>query len=216
MMTDLFDLAVPARGATPRHKLFFALRPDPDTAERIFEFAERMGRRHGLAGRPTPPERLHVSLNGLGAHPATPRALVDVAVRAVEGLAWPRFVVGLDRLATWGRGAGKRPLVLWSDDGLIGARRLHAALHERLFDEGAVRGRERDFNPHLTVLRDAAALAERFIPPISFWAEEIWLIDSLHGAARHDILGRWTLGADKTIGAHASRVSLALRPLGGR
>ena len=194
-MPDLFD--PPPRHAieaAARHKIFFAVRPEPEAAGRMFRFAEAQRRRLGLTGRPTPPERLHISLNGLGRHVAPPERLIAAATGAVSGLAWLSFIVALDRLGTWGRGAGKRPLVLWSDEGLIGVSRLHEAIQTRLVGARVVRGPERAFCPHLTLLRDAAVAPERRVGPFMWRVRELVLLDSLHGEGRHEVLDRWPLG----------------------
>lgn len=204
-MSDLFPSTSTRDDQEPRHKLFFAIRPPPDVAGRLFAFAEGLRDQHKLTGWPTPAARLHISLNGLGRFEAPPAGLVAAGREAAAALAWPSFVVALDRLGTWGRGAGKRPLVMWSDEGLIGVHRLHEALHGRLLRAGAARGPARDFNPHLTLLRDAQPVTARPVGPISWRVGELVLLDSLHGEGRHDVLGRWPLGAPETGGPSRDR-----------
>ena len=194
-MTDLFDRDPALDMEVSRHKLFFALRPEGEAAARVADLTEGLRRRHGLAGWPTPAGRLHISLNGLGRHHRCPDGLVTAVRAALHGLAWPSFVVALDRCGSWGRGEGKRPVVLWADDGLIGARLLFEAIHHRLGAAHVVRGPVRDFNPHMTLLRDETNVAERRVEPVAWRVRELVLLDSVHGAARHEVLARWPLRA---------------------
>src|SRR5258706_15648280 len=100
-MSDLFDPTQTAGPLAARHKIFFALRPDPVSANRIFRSTERLRRLRGLSGWPTRAERLHISLNGLGAYEAPPAQLIAAAAAGMDGLTWPSFGVALDRLGTW-------------------------------------------------------------------------------------------------------------------
>jgi RNA 2',3'-cyclic 3'-phosphodiesterase len=177
------------------HNLFFALRPDAEAAAHIARLTARLRDEHGLTGRAVDADRLHISLNSLGAHPELPEQLVAKVIAAVATVAMPPFLVALNRVATWKGGVDRRPLVLWGDEGVIGVETLHAKIHAALVAEGLARRRARPMMPHLTVLRDAIEMPEEVIAPVRWTVREFVLVDSLRGEGRHVVLGRWPLGA---------------------
>lgn len=174
--------------------VYFALQPPPqaarDARRRLIDGATRWG----LTGRPVPPERLHVSLCGVGVFPQVPDRLADVARRAGAAVRQRPFKVAFNRIGAWGRGSGPRPLVLWGDEGVIGVERLHEALHATLRQAGLTTGRPRQIWPHMTLVRDRAAVPETFVSPVSWEVGEFVLLASRHGASRHEVLGRFPLG----------------------
>ena len=174
-------------------KLFFALRPPAETAEALESLAGDMRRRFKAPGPAMPKDRLHVSLNSLGAHVRRPEALVRQAVEAAATLRAPAFVLAFNRLGSWGRGDGVRPVVLWGDDGVIGAELLHVALHRVLSAVNLAPRRPQEIAPHVTLWRDARGVPETFVGPIQWRARELVLLLSAHGHGRHELLGRWRL-----------------------
>ena len=193
-MPDLFSLSPGAEAEGPvRHKVFFAIRPTEGTAEGIHRSAHRERLRRCMTGWLTPPERLHVSLNSLGAHGEPPQRLIAPAVEACGSIPVRPFVVSFNRLGSWGRGDGQRPFVLRGDEGMAGVYALHDAIHRVLAQAGLVRPRQRDFEPHLTLLRDRIEAPEEFIEPVSWRVQEFVLLDSIHGEGRHEVLGCWAL-----------------------
>lgn len=186
-----------SRGCRPLpsgvHKVFFALRPPAPTAAQIDSMARGWRRETETAGALTPPERLHVSLNGLGAYRQPPRDLVRRAGAVVPGLRVRPFRLALNRLGGWGRGEGDHPVVLWGDEGVIGAERLHDALHAALAAADLVPRTPSPFAPHVTLWRQARRSPERAITPVSWWVDELLLLASVQGEGRHEVLGRWRL-----------------------
>ncbi|MEO8114047.1 MAG: 2'-5' RNA ligase family protein [Phenylobacterium sp.] len=179
--------------ATGKNRLFFALRPEAAPAAEARRLAERLRRAHGLAARPVASERLHISLNFLAALSRPDPQVIDRAKAAVADVRTPAFVVALDRVGTWGRGVGARPVVIHADDGVTGVRRLHAAIHAALAGAGLVRRLEPEIEPHLTLLRDTVAVPLEFIAPVSWRVGEFVLLNSPRNEGRHEVLGRWPL-----------------------
>jgi 2'-5' RNA ligase len=195
-MSDLFYASPPGQADGPaRHKIFFALRPPPAAGDELHRLAQREHARRGMTGRPMPPERLHASLNGLGRHPEPPRRLIAGAMEACGTIHVRPFVVSFNRLGSWGRGDGALAFVLRGDDGVAGVHALHDAIHRVLVEAGLVHPRPRDFEPHLTLLRDRTVVPEAFIEPVSWQVGEFVLLDSIHGEGRHELLGCWTLAS---------------------
>jgi 2'-5' RNA ligase len=193
-VSDLFSLSpVSDADGSARHKIFFAVRPTEAAADGIHCLAQGERLRHGMTGWPTPRERLHTSLNGLGGHREPPQRLIAKAVAACGTISAPPFVISFNRLGSWGRGGGQRALVLRGDEGVAGAFALHEAIHRVLAEARLVHPRERDFEPHLTLLRDRIEAPQAFIEPVSWRVREFVLLDSIHGEGRHEVLGRWAL-----------------------
>jgi 2'-5' RNA ligase len=179
--------------AAPRHYIFFAIRPTPEAAERISRLAAEFRKRYSLTGQPVAPEHLHISLNFVGQFAEPDRQVIDRAKAAVAEVAMPPFVVALDRVGSWGRGDGPKPMVLRGDDGVIGANLLHEQIHAALARAGSVGKAEPQIAPHLTLLRDKAEAPMQFIDPVTWAVEEFVLLDSVRGQGRHALLGRWRL-----------------------
>jgi 2'-5' RNA ligase len=181
------------RGDGPEHNLFFALGPPPEAADQIVRLTDPMFRSGELKGPRVARERLHISLNSLGVHATPPRRLIDAAFEAVARVSAPAFVVALDRVVSYGRGAGLKPRVLTGGDGLSGIFMLYSLIHENLVRAGLIRRGRRQLSPHVTLSREAGALPEAFVDPVVWRVREFRLIDSLQGQGRHHVLGAWPL-----------------------
>ncbi len=181
----------PMRSRPSIHKLFFTIYPDAAAVRRIARLQRDIRDRAGLWGRPTAMARLHISLNGLGVFDARPGGLVAKACEAVSHIRTRSFVVAFNTVKSWS--GAPRPLVMLADEGDYGVRRLHSDIHEALAESGLVHGRERQFTPHLTLLRDWTETPEEMISSVEWRVREFRLVDSMHGEGRHDPLGRWTL-----------------------
>jgi len=189
MFTQPIAPEIPAPLAAHPAQVFFTIKPDPGAALQIQRLTDRLGPSHCLTGQIVSPDRLHVSLNSLGPHDPWSAAR---AMEAVSTIRTPPFVVAFNRLASFGRGNGPRPLVLWGDEGVIGVFRLHTAIHAALADAQVVGRRERQIEPHVTLLRDRRVVPDQPIPPIRWTVRELLLIRSVRGEG-HETLGRWPL-----------------------
>lgn len=166
-------------------RLFFALWPDS-------ALRERLGHHQSLwpwasPARPTPACKLHLTLLFMDGVPAYRLAAVrELGEEVSRG--WADFDLLLDRAAVWRHGGIAHLAPSQIPPGL---RDLHAALAER----AALRGLpfdSRPYAPHVTLGRRA----ENLIPPAAF-APLHWpvrgfaLVQSVLGAGRYDVLGRW-------------------------
>jgi 2'-5' RNA ligase len=176
-----------------RHTIFFTVRPPPEAMMCILRLGDKLSAEDELRGRRTPPDRLHVSLNGLGSYGAVPRVLIDRACGAASAIRFPSFVLAFNRVTSFGGKAGVRPLVLTGDEGMIGADMLHGQIHAALAGAGLIELRAHPFTPHLTLAWEEGQRAERVIAPISWRVREFCLVDSVHGESRHDVLAKWRL-----------------------
>ena len=173
------------RQATAR--LFFAVRPDPETANEIVERTERWRAAHGLTGRPLKPEQLHVTLCHVGdaVGPPAPE-LINVLAESAAAVAMPAFRIEFDRIMSFRNGA----FVLAADESVIGLEVLQQRLSDAL--DPSPRPARR-FVPHVTLLRDSRHVAEQPIDRIGWTAREVVLVHSLPGQTIHRDLVRLPL-----------------------
>lgn len=171
--------------------VFFALYPPPDVLRRITAVAAV----EGLNGPRVAPERLHMSLLGLGRHEALPGGVLDRIRAAATTIEAASFVVSLNHLISFATRRGPHPRVLLGDDGVVGVHALREALHQALGHAGLVAGPPGAFEPHLTLSREPRRRPEVDLEPVSWRVRDFRLIASAQGAARHDVLGTWPLEA---------------------
>jgi 2'-5' RNA ligase len=168
-------------------RLFLAVVPDAETADRIAQTARHLRVSHGLSGKPLRPEHFHVTLchieDGVG---LTPGKVEEVSACAAR-VEMPSFRVCFDRAESFRNGA----LVLRGDDGTIGLDILQQRLSDAF--DGEPR-KARSFTPHVTLLRDGHRVPEQPIEPIEWTVREVVLVHSLLGRTTHRHIARWTLG----------------------
>lgn len=176
-------------------RLFFAVHPDAQAAQRIVELAQSVRARHSLRGNPLRADRVHVTLHHLGDHAGLPESLIAAAREAAAKLITPPFEASFDCVASFAGRARKRPCVLrgGKDDSNPALLALQGALGDRLRVAGLGRYIERRFTPHVTLLYDERTLAPESVFPIGWRVREFALVHSLLGKNEHRVLGRWSL-----------------------
>jgi len=172
-----------AGAAVKRHRLFFALVPDPGVRRRVSAVQQQLA---GI-GRAVSPANLHVTLAFLGMQNA---AAIPEVCGVAAGLSFPRCRVRLDRVGEFGRGR-----VLW-----LGAESLPAPLLE--FQQALVQaltaaGIGHDPKPwkfHLTLYRRLRKAPPTLGPVAIEWDldafELIESVGSKNGVEYHS-LARW-------------------------
>jgi len=177
----------------PAHRLFFAIQPDAEAADRIQQLLGALRRRHDLTGRAIARPRLHITLAMAGASDAPPSDdTVAWARRAASRIAERPFVVALNHVQAWIGEEARGPVVLLGDEGVIGVHQMRDALKTAL---GGRTVQDAHYQPHLTLLYDRIGLLEQTIDPIRWMVRDFVLIHSPYGQGVHNILGRWPLGA---------------------
>lgn len=177
------------------HRLFFALRPDAETAGAIEAAMAGLKNATAVRHRPLKPANLHVTLHFLGDFVEFP---ADLAVRAntvAAAIKFAPFEFVLDRIASF-RGRNQSPWVLrCAPDSETGLRDFWQRLGDALTRAGLDAELERRFTPHATIAYGDAELPEAIsIAPIRWRVHEFVLIDSHIGRSRHEAIGRWPLG----------------------
>jgi len=195
-MADQFSLDGFEPPAEPTDRLFFALLPDQAAAERVAGLTQQWRRDHGLAARPIPAERLHVTLHHLGDYLGVPTHIVAEASRVAAGLRISPFTIVLDHLATFSGKPGRLPLILRGrGHGVAEVSGLQAALEMALIRAGMAKGPRAGYTPHLTLLYGDRLVQEQAIDPIVWPVREFVLVRSLMGRANYTVIGRWPLRA---------------------
>ncbi len=168
-------------------RLFFAVRPDPETAGEIAQRTGHWRAKHGLTGKPLKPEHLHVTLCHVGDATGTLSVeLIEALAERAAAVAMPAFRVEFDRVMSFRNGA----FVLCGDESVIGLEVLQQRLSDAL--DASPRPARR-FVPHVTLLRDSRHIAEQPIERIGWTAREVVLVHSLPGQTTHRDLVRMPL-----------------------
>lgn len=177
----------------PKHRLFFAIFPDADTAVRIAKLAWRVREEHKLKGRLLAAERLHVTLHHLGDHVDFPQDIVAAAREVGETIATEPFDLAFDCVGSFTGRPGNRPLTLHGGDRLTALAAFQQWLGLAMKKGGLGRWAEWSFTPHVTLLYDSQKVDEQLVDPIGWTVREFVLVHSLLGETRHISLARWPL-----------------------
>jgi 2'-5' RNA ligase len=175
-----------ALAGPPTDRLFLAVLPDAETAERIARTARHLRVSHGLTGKPLKPEHFHVTLCHIEDSVGLSSGVVEEVKACAARVEMPSFRVCFDRAGSFRNGA----LVLRGDDGTIGLDILQQRLSDALDDEPR---KARRFTPHVTLLRDGLRVPEQPIEPIEWTVREVVLVHSLLGRTTHRHVARWSL-----------------------
>jgi RNA 2',3'-cyclic 3'-phosphodiesterase len=172
--------------------LFFSIFPDALTASRVVEAARQYRHQHGLRGELQTAAHLHVTLQYIGHFDGVPERIVAKACDAAARVRMPPFAVMLHRVLSFSNKAGRYPLVLLGDDGVVGLEMLHGLLGAELRKVG-LKARS-GFTPHMTLIYGSShRVGEQAVEPVFWTACEFVLVQSLIGKTKHVRLGQWPL-----------------------
>lgn len=141
--------AQPTPKPPPTARVFFALWPAPDAADRLAAIAGDAARQFG--GRPTRADTVHLTLAFIGEVPEAQLPALAAAARAVRA---ERFELAIDRLGYW-----SHKHLLWAGCSAVppALPALAADLQAALAAGGWPAGRGgHAFTPHLTLVRKMA------------------------------------------------------------
>lgn len=172
------------RPATAR--VFFALWPPPEVADRLAVIADDAAAR--LGGRATRRATIHLTLAFLGEVPESRLAELAEIAAGVQGAA---FDLCLDRLGYW-----QHNHLLWAGGEMPAAlAELQAALSQALASQGfKVDGEGRRFVPHVTLVRKLppacplAAGQEMPLSGLSWTCQKFFLVRSRLSSSGSDYL----------------------------
>jgi 2'-5' RNA ligase len=168
-------------------RLFFALWPPADTAQRLAQWAKEVQRTTG--GRATAEDTIHLTLAFLGdADPAK-------AIAAARRVRAKAFDLPIDTSQYW-----RHNKIIWAGPKVMPPPLLHIVgrLHEALAADGFVL-EKRPFAAHITLLRKAAAPTSLPpLPPTTWPAPEFVLVCSTpsNTGSRYESIERFALVSD--------------------
>lgn len=179
------------------HDVYYFLYPPPPVAAVAARLvgAPYLG---GLAGRgaPMPEERLHITLQPLGRFAdRIPRAVLDLALAVGETVDEPPFDLTLDLLQSrGGAGFGGTLELAGRGPAVRELRRFQRGLGNTMRHMGFPADQIRaGFSPHMTLDYAHRHVARQAIVPIAWAVTQFFLVDSLYGQGRHEVLARWPL-----------------------
>ena len=178
---------------TATDRLFFAIFPDADSAERIARLAQKLRGEHDLKGRPLALDRFHVTLHHLGDYVGVRPDIVDMAGTAAAAVSMPPFDLVFDCAASFSSTPRNRPFVLRGGDGLATLMAFQQALGMTMKKTGLGCQVKPGYTPHVTLLYDDRCVAGQAVEPISWTAREFVLVHSQLGQSRHVPVARWPL-----------------------
>jgi RNA 2',3'-cyclic 3'-phosphodiesterase len=174
-------------------RLFFAIFPDLQTAERIAQLADQLCTENRVEGKPLPAGQLHVTLDFLGNYAGLPKDKIAMASAAAATVAMPGFEVAFDRVASFPGNRRSQPLVLLGNDGVVALTSLQRTLRQALDAAGLPAASKGGYKPHVTVLYGKRGLPKQAIQPVGWTAREFALVHSRIGLRQYATLGRWSL-----------------------
>ena len=166
-------------------RLFFAIWPDEESAKRLAVLARELAGAAG--GKPVPAAKVHLTIAFLGALAPARAALAREAGAATRAAP---FDLSLDR-----RGSFRGARVAWAgcEATAPGLARLHDALARSLRDRG-FELEERDFAPHVTLVRRIERAVERRETEAIAWRTgALTLVRSEPGTGDYKVVERWIL-----------------------
>ncbi len=181
--------------APPTDRLLFLIYPETVARWPISRLARRCRDESELHGRPLETDIFHATLVHLGDFPGLPRDIVARAVQAAATVQMAPFEVSFDRVMSFSRKLGKRPLVLHSGADAIPLMAFQQALLDALIEVKLVRPGAAKFKPHVTLLYDRKEVGDHVVDTVGRTVREFVLVHSLLGQTRHVVLARWSLVA---------------------
>ena len=186
----LFQPNPPATGTGEPRYLFFALRPDAEAVQRIHDLARKLCDYHGLEGKVTDAEQLHMTLCFLGSVARLPPDAVPAADAAARSLQFEPFELTFDRVKSF---PGSNAFVLCQEDDCAPLIQLRNRLIVALTRSGRFRPEKREFRAHVTLTHDPKLLGLHEVEPVGWTVRELLLLRSHHGLEPYQVLGRYPL-----------------------
>jgi 2'-5' RNA ligase len=186
----LFRPNSPATGTGEPRYLFFALRPEAEAVQRVHERARQLCDSHGLEGKVTDAEQLHLTLCFLGSVARLPPDAVAAADAAARSLQVEPFELTFDRVKSF---PGSNAFVLCQEDDCAPLIQLRNRLLLALARSGRFRLEKREFRPHVTLMHDPKLVSLHEVEPVGWTVRELLLLRSHHGLAPYQVLGRYPL-----------------------
>lgn len=197
---ELRTKPIPPHGRLPSRGMhfFFALLPDEPARAEMARAGERFRKSHRLIGTPVDPDDLHLTLCEMGKPEWLQHSLESVLMAAAGQVRVASFPLALDSAMRLSAARDNQyPFVLGADNpSAAAALVLRRAIAEAQQQLGLRVAGVSSYLPHVTLLRGSGIDAvQESMTPIGWMAREFVLIRSFFGQSRHEVIGRWPLGA---------------------
>jgi RNA 2',3'-cyclic 3'-phosphodiesterase len=166
-----------------QHRLFLAFRPPAPALPEISGIRDAFRSR-----RIVPDDQLHLTLLPFPLYPRFPEAIARSVMLALSAAELTACRVIVDRLVL-----GLKSGLLQPSEPVLGLHAFQRMLVRLLLPPKLQMAAERWFRPHFTLFYDGPTGSSLSIEPISWTAEELVLVHSLHGEGRHETVARWPL-----------------------
>ncbi len=177
---------------TAIHSLFLCLYPETEARLAFGAAQESLRAEFGVDGGLTAFDRIHLSLAGFGEFaPGPDHRWTQRIARILKGVRMRPFRIALNTLVSFRSSKPTRPVVMTGEDGVVGVSMLLGALGRELRANGVGHGVAS--TPHVTLGWSDVVVPEQHVEPVTWKVREFVLIDSILGAGRHEILGRFPL-----------------------
>jgi RNA 2',3'-cyclic 3'-phosphodiesterase len=186
----LFQPHPTAAGKGEPRYLFFALRPDAEAGQKIRDLATQLSDSHGLEGKITDLEQLHLTLCFLGSVSKLPPDAVTAADAAARTLQAEPFLLTFDRVKSF---PGSNAFVLCQEEAFPPLLQLRNRLLLALARSGRFPLERREFRAHVTLMHDPKLVGLHEVEPVGWTARELLLLRSHEGLTRYQVLGRYPL-----------------------
>ena len=174
-----------------KSNLLLAIVPERDVGLQAAEIGRTVSQRHRLSTGFRSHDRMHVSLNAVGKYADFPEDIVFAVSAAMATVKAAPFEVTFDRVM---HVASANAVVLGNAVRSEEIMDLHVQLAKEMWAVGLTFSYNPRFMPHMTLLVDAAPVAEhRLVEPVSWIAREFVLIRSVTGKSGYDYIDRWPL-----------------------
>jgi RNA 2',3'-cyclic 3'-phosphodiesterase len=183
----------PSQSWQQRMDVFFAIYPPDNIAASLDACTTQLKKQNRLEGKPLGRRRYHATLCPIGVHSDLPQEVLDAVARAADMIAAAPFDVAFDRVESFPRRQGKRPMVLLGDDGVAGLVVFQRLLETALRKIGFPQWVTRPYNPHVTLLYDEQEIPRQTVEPVRWTVREFALVRSLIGRGQHVRLNQWQL-----------------------
>jgi RNA 2',3'-cyclic 3'-phosphodiesterase len=186
----LFQPHAPAAGKAEPRYLFFALRPDAEARQQIRDLATELSDIHGLEGKITDAEQLHMTLCFLGSVSKLAPDAVTAADAAARTLQAEPFQLTFDRVKSY---PGSNAFVLCQEEACPPLVQLRNRLLIALARSGRFQPERREFRAHVTLMHDPMLVGLHEVEPVGWGVRELLLLRSHHGLEPYQVLGRYPL-----------------------
>jgi len=174
------------------YRLLFFLRPPIEIAEEIVAHWAREWREFGLYGDVVPAHKLHLTVAHIADFAVFPAKEILKALQAGErfALSASPIEVMLERIFAMGIDEN-RPTALGGWRGVVGVNAVKRGLRPILRNVG-LESRELKSATHMTLQYQNRLTIDHRIDPIKWRSCDLFLVNSLVGLGKHEVLGQWS------------------------